>query len=1043
MAATPSNRLKLTPSNSPFLPRPSRSPIRPRALLHETRLSLKRVIGTTCSSPPGFDTVQSSFAYVAGGAVVVVNVHNGHYSQRFYRARPTAVPVFGNSPVPHTPSTPNSTPKANDSRNRIAASPRDPIYSAGDWSESPTSRTWTSRERIKAATCLSLSREGRYLAVGETGYAPRVLIFNLQDSSSDTPLVSISEHLFGVRAVAWSPDTRYLASLGAANDGFLYLWKVDPRTGAAKLFQQNRCTSYIRGMVWMGNSLITLGVRHIKVWRVEDGASFSPTKSRFAGEGVVPVVQPQKTLPGRNILLGPLLDCTFSCAAVIDDSRAVVCSETGNVCLLDDTERQMKLVRILELGFVTSCASIRGGNVYVGGRSGQLAVLSIEKILHGNGDPILSISRGSRGLLAMGFLSDGMVTIDTRRSIDIWSEGQMPMDKDPDSARVPIPGHGEPVVGIHQLSAADSTDAAFYTWSGSGKVILWNSEGSWISSLDMPMEQIESGSDADRTNQLCTVRAARGGKQFITGDRLGVLRVIDRATMRCQMETKAHSTDCQDITLYEDETKGLVASCGRDRTVQLFRILADGTFEHFQTLEFAARVVQVLIPSDERIITCSLDRTLHIHDLVSKEDEPDVMAAIPSRVISLKASPSSMVVSPDAKSIYVSLLDRSVCQYDVESGRLLNSFKCIDEGGIEAVILDSLTYGKGSVPDSSFLLALSNTDKSVRLYDLQTGAFLDREWGHTEAINGVLLLDGEEACRKVVSAGSDGTIMVWAVETQEASPPPVSRDPSPEKSLFTTSNRLPLRRVLSKAELAEFQRQSPSTGSGRRSPPRTLQRRSSRYNLSSSTVARTPTAAPQGSLATPIVEDTPPRRPSSGSGSGSPPESPKGRARITRRPSLPVMNGTPPSTNAMARKKSSTSNLRASYSFGSLSMATEQTCRQLRAYRKKLASTDPIGHDVLAELDAELRLTAAALGERAIRSRSSREMREKGKAINESVLSGLLDQYSERLVSMLDEKLRLRLEEEKEQDKDRPQTAGGNSTSSSSVTLSGDGPGPG
>ena len=67
-------------------------------------------------------------------------------------------------------------------------------------------------------------------------------------------------------------------------------------------------------------------------------------------------------------------------------------------------------------------------------------------------------------------------------------------------------------------------------------------------------------------------------------------------------------------------------------------------------------------------------------------------------------------------------------------------------------------------------------------------------------------------------------------------------------------------------------------------------------------------------------------------------------------------------------------------------MATEQTYRHLRAHRKKLVSRDPIAHKVLAELDQELRLTAAALGDRAIRS----------KAMSEE-LDGLLDEKLERL----------------------------------------------
>jgi hypothetical protein len=482
-----------------------------------------------------------------------------------------------------------------------------------------------------------------------------------------------------------------------------------------------------------------------------------------------------------------------------------------------------------------------------------------------------------------------------------------------------------------------------------------------------------------------------------------------------------------------------MASCGRDRTVQLFRRSDGGPFEHLQTLEFAAKVVQVLVPSDEKLITCSLDRTLQVHDLVSKEGKPDVMAAIPLKVISLKASPSSMALAPDEKSVFVSLLDRSVCHYDIGNGKLLNSFKCTDEGGVESVVVDSLNLGQSVTSDSTFLLGVSNTDKSVRIYDSQTGSFLDREWGHTEAINGVILLEDGDPGRKVVSVGSDGTIMVWALDLSDTVAGSSSRDPSPEKASSSTSNRLPLRRVLSKAELAEFQRPCPSAGT--QSPSRTMGRRSSRYNLSSSAAARTPVATDKTNPASTINEDTPSRRASSGgSPSGSPPlASPKSRARLPRRPSLPVMNTTPPAPSTLAaRKKSSTSNLRAGYGYGSLNMATEQTCRMLRTYRKKLTGTDPIGHDLLAELDAELRLTAAALGDRAIRSRSKPE-RERDKAFSETLLSGLLDQYSKRLVSILDEKLRRRVDKECAEEEKEPERFRAAGEGSSPSPSSGEG----
>ncbi|EAQ84018.1 hypothetical protein CHGG_10422 [Chaetomium globosum CBS 148.51] len=1065
MASTPSNRTKPTPSNSPFVSRPSRSSIRPRAY-YDSCLSLQRVVGTTCGSPTGFDTVHSSFAYLAGGAVVVVDVSGEHYAQRFYRARPTAVPLLSVSPTTNNSSTPISTPKANDSRNRAAASsPRDSLYA--EWPDSPTSKTWTSRERIKAATCLALSRDGRYLAVGETGYAPRVLLFNLQDASSDVPLVSISEHTFGVKAVAWSPDTKYLASLGAANDGFLYLWKVDSRTGAVKLFQQNRCTASVKEMVWMGNNVITLGVRHVKVWRVEEGLDVTPVKTKFSNEGATPAPLPaQKPLPGRNILLGAMLDETFSCALSISDEKTIICSETGCVCLLDDTNKQMKLSKAVEVDFSVTCVSRRGEDIHVGGREGQLAIISLDDILSGCSEPTIRTSAMAAGLVAMGFLAENLVTIDTRRSIDIWSADYTPGNSLGEKSHIPIPGLGDPIVGV------------------------------------------DTSAESGPANQVVVVRATNDGSFFIAGDKLGVLRIVEVSTGECLLETKAHSSNCQDITVHEGKSRFLVASCGRDRTVQLFHRSSAGVFEHFQTLEFSAKVVQVLVPNEDKVLTCSLDRTLQIHDLVSKEGEPDVLAAIPFKSVSLKASPSAMAVTTDEKAVFVSLLDRSVCQYDFGNGRVLGTFKCNDESGLDSVVLESLTHSQPGSNDPPFLLGISNTDKSVRVYDTQAGCFMDREWGHTEAINGAVLIDGEESGRKVVSVGEDGTIMIWGLDFDDSSNGSQSRDPSPEKAPQPASTRPPLRRVLSKAELAEFQRPTssagpPSSSTGRRSPPRPSHRRPAKFQLPFSSL-RTPNnnnnsnsnnnSTPEKQATSPtnttsmiIIDDThartPSRRPSSGAGSrcsddSPPPESPKTRSKMFRRPSLPALGATPLSTSKS--RKNSSSNQRGSggggggggggsgggngYGFGTLSMATEQTCRQLRAYRRKLASADSIHGDVLAQLDAELRLTAAALGERAIRSRTgsghgsgnshrghgdrrgdsgggSQGDASSGK-VSETILSGLLDQYSERLVSMLDEKLRLRLSEEEKDSlaaaRERPRTAGeGSNASFSGGSISG------
>lgn len=92
----------------------------------------------------------------------------------------------------------------------------------------------------------------------------------------------------------------------------------------------------------------------------------------------------------------------------------------------------------------------------------------------------------------------------------------------------------------------------------------------------------------------------------------------------------------------------------------------------------------------------------------------------------------------------------------------------------------------------------------------------------------------------------------------------------------------------------------------------------------------------------------------------------------------------------------SRSNLKAPASeYGSLGQSSESFCRQLKAYRKRLSnSTETLDPDMVKEVQRELATTARVIGERA-----------KTKEVDETVMAKLLDQYSERLVNILDERI--------------------------------------
>jgi WD40 repeat protein len=748
----------------------------------------------------------------------------------------------------------------------------------------------------------------------------------------------------------------------------------------------------------------------------------SPSKPRYALDGTpIPVPMPPvlKTLAGRNVLLGPLVEATFTTLAAISDHKAILCSEKGDVCLLDGSEGQ-KLIKLANTGFPITCIAVdmHFRQVRIGGRNGKMKSMGLDELLTPNSPPESPVSLGesspsndAANLCAMGYAARSLITIDSKHSIGISCPDS---DTGSEIQNKPFPAHGDAVLGVRLLCPGNEMNAAFLTWSATGTIVFWNLDGSSTACINVEVEQV-SLSEEDPVNQCQIVRASKGAAFLVTGDRYGILRVIKPSTQACLFETRAHMSDIQDVALFESESTTLIASCGRDRTVQLFRRIAE-QWELIQTLDdHSASVCSLLFAENgEKLISCSSDRTIHIRQLVKKDfGGHEVMGAIPVRVITLKASPISMAACLDdpMSCFVVSLMDRTVATYEIASGRLVSSFKATDSDGADAVVLDALVMGRpGSLPGRPTILAgISSTDKSVRVYDGSTGSFLDREWGHTAAVTDVALLEPQDSEQKfLISTGSDGTIMIWDLspkppELQDPLEP--TREPSPPKE--TTSARPPLRRVLSRAELAEFQRASPvstPTAKGGSSPPRVVRRKTSRYGLSTQSPTLQPPVPPVNPKHFSSASDDSTRKGSPRNRSRSPPPSPKGKE--SRRPSLA-------SLDSRGRTKSA-----GNFSeFGSLNMATEQACRTLRAYRKKLLSSESVKEETLKELDQELRLTAMALGEKSLKS----------KAISETVLTGLLDQYSERLVSLFDEKLRLTKMESDGSgslDEERPKTAG-------------------
>ncbi|KAL5116034.1 hypothetical protein ACEQ8H_006045 [Pleosporales sp. CAS-2024a] len=1001
--------IKLNPSPSPspfFRTTPLRSPTKPAR--SDVSLALRQVIGTTANSANAFDSLPTGrcFAYTAGAAAVIATVDDQlRLSQRFYRARPATAPINPSSSIYGGPATPTQ----NESRNRTAASLRDaglgasPLASpaATDWADSPATRAWTAKEKIKAATCVSFSHDGRFLAVGETGYKPRVLIFATSDDvPSDTPLTSLLEHTIGVNCLAFSPDSRYLASLGCSTDGFLYIWSIDSRTASASLCASNKCVSNVNCMAWMGNKLITVGTRHVRIWKVDDAKSSSMRISKArASEMPFLTTSFHKPLHGRNCLLDSLKDATFTSVVAVAPNRAIVASDRGDICLIDDSASDQRFVKLFDAGCAVSSLAVDAkGRLHIAASQRGLQTVVVRDIMSSLTPPPSPSPRvesptvcvaDSDQIGAIACLADFVVTVDSQRAIRLSHLCAVDDETTIGDVAHTLPAHGNSVFGVAALTThPNALRASYYTWAADGTVLFWNVDGSFQGSLNVALEQLE-GPDS-LPNELRTIRASSDASFLITGDKYGVLRIIDTASKTSIYDFKAHAGEVTSISLHEEETLVLVACASRDRTVQVFSRTGD-TWDLLQTLDEHVGAVNGIRFSrnGKRLISSSSDRSIVVRDLLTREDGPGetVRAFVMLRAIMLKSSPVSMTWDIDHDDVLlVSSLDRQIYRYDTRNGQCLNSFRACDTEGGDAVVLSSLVH----IPrgwSSSLVAGVSSTDKSIRIYE-ENGTLVARDWGHTEGVSDIALIqkpDADDNDKSLVTVAVDGTVFIWDLALQLPNRHDLSRSmdllgPSTPATTDLISSRPPLRRVFSQSELARFQRSPDEDGitpTGNKSPK--LRKRVSKLNL-----APTPKLEPS-----PLPSSGREGRATGWQGQGSVRRHHKNRSPSPPSPRNPQNAKRRPSTDVRPRTKAPATE------FGSLAASTESLCRTLRAFRKRLAtSSDTMTAELAREVEKELATTARAIGDRV-----------KPKGIDETVMVKLLDQYSERLVSMLDEKI--------------------------------------
>jgi hypothetical protein len=275
-----------------------------------------------------------------------------------------------------------------------------------------------------------------------------------------------------------------------------------------------------------------VGVRHVKVWRLPDIRAVSPSKSR-TNTGDAPNIATPKALSGRNCVLHTLADSTFTSVVGISDSEAIVGTDMGALCLIDDNDGTAKLTLIQYVGFsITSLtADSDRACIWIGGRGRRMRRLPFESLRPSSNLPSprtlnrLSAEIRSKepAITCIGSLSSRLVTVDGTRAINIYPVEKLKGEDEQCNLGDTMPAHRDSVLGVGPLRTPNYLEADFFTWSCRGVVKFWNIQGKCRDSRTILAEPL-AGSDDDAANELRILRATTDMGVFVSGDKVGVLR---------------------------------------------------------------------------------------------------------------------------------------------------------------------------------------------------------------------------------------------------------------------------------------------------------------------------------------------------------------------------------------------------------------------------------------------------------------------------------------------------------------------------------------
>ncbi|KAI8827083.1 WD40-repeat-containing domain protein [Fimicolochytrium jonesii] len=583
------------------------------------------------------------------------------------------------------------------------------IYSLGSTVVVNEPRKPNSQEFLQghtnAISCLAVNKTGTLVASGQVthmGFQADIIIW---DFATRQPVHRFALHKVKVQALAFSPRSLYLASLGGEDDNSIIVWDLVKGAAICGSPASKDSTGATLCLAYLNRddtSFVTGGNGTLRVWELN---------------AVARKVRPTDVVTGQikrivKCVVIDKLDEYMYCGTTTGD--LLQCKISNKLFKLSGPPKEKDR---LGMGIVSLALAPKDQSIIVGSGDGTIAAFKL---------PNLNIVKSAK---LSGTVTSITFENDTRFHASTAFSNIYEINTNEFTPQLKLACHYAP---INDITYPEHSSDVFATASDTD-IRIWNAQTS-AELLRIAVPNLEC---------KCIV-FKKDGTSLITGWNDGKIRAFGPQSGRLQYEIgDAHKGCVTALAVTECWNEGgefRLISGGADGQVRVWRITATHRRLEEAMKEHKGTITAIKIrKTDLECVSSSSDGSCIVWDL---------MRYVRNQILFAPSFFKAVSYYPDESQLLTSGTDRKVGYWEAFDGSLIRELEASQSDTING--LDITADGKYFV--------IGGSDKLVKVYLYEEGSIAFVGVGHSTDITKVKISPDQ---RKIVTVSADGAIFSW------------------------------------------------------------------------------------------------------------------------------------------------------------------------------------------------------------------------------------------------------------------------------------------